>query len=100
MANHRMTKPKRFTAFPVGQLGWWGLGLTFTFTLVFAIKASNLPIPMPVPSFAIFGIGLVGLGLNLGAFFRGDRSWVLLIFGGLIGAFILVWIFGEFAFPH
>jgi hypothetical protein len=100
MGNHKLTTPRRFKAFPSHQLGWWGLGLTLAFVALFALKVANLPVPMPVPSFVIFGVGLVGLALNLLAFLRGDRSWVLLVFGGLIGAFILVWIFGELAFPH
>ncbi len=100
MANHRLTNPKRFTALPRKQVGWWGLGLTLAFALLFALKVANLQVPVPLPSFAIFGIGLLGLVLNLWAFILSDRSWVLLIFGGLIGSFMLLWIFGELAFPH
>jgi hypothetical protein len=100
MANHRLSKQNRFRALPRLQLGWWGLGLTLAFAALFALKVANLQIWIPLPSFAIFGIGLVGFLLNLLAFIRGDRSWVLLIFGGLIGAFMLLWIFGELAFPH
>ena len=100
MASHRLTRQRSFRAFPSHQLGWWGLGLTVAFVALFALKVANLQVALPMPSFAIFGVGLVGLGFNLWAFIRGDRSWVLLIFGGLIGAFMLLWIFGELAFPH
>jgi hypothetical protein len=98
MANHRLSTPLRFSAFPRHQLGWWGLGLTLTFVLGFALKIANLRLPLP--SFALFGVGLLGLALNIWAFLLKDRSLVLLVFGGLIGAFIVVWIFGELAFPH
>jgi hypothetical protein len=100
MANHRLTDPRRFSAFPKHQLGWWGLGLTAAFVLLFALKVANPGIALPLPTFAIFGVGLVGLALNIWVFFLKDRSWVLLIFGGLIGAFMVLWIFGEVAFPH
>jgi len=100
MGNQKLTTPRRFRALPSHQSGWWGLGLTLAFVTLFALKVANLQVALPMPSFAIFGVGLVGFGFNLWAFIRGDRSWVLLIFGGLIGAFMLLWIFGELAFPH
>ena len=100
MANHKLKNPNRFTALPKRQTGWWGLALTLAFVLLFWLKVANLGVPVPLPSFALFAIGLVGLVLNIWAFVRGDRSWVLLLIGGLIGAFMLLWIFGELAFPH
>ena len=95
-----MLNPKRFTVFPRRQIGWLGLGLTATFALTFILKVANLPVPLPIPTFAIFGVGLLGLVLNLWAFILGDRSWVLLALGLAIDAFMVTWLVAEVIFPH
>ena len=86
--------------FPKRRVGWWGLGLTATFAVIFVLKVANLSIPLPIPTFAIFGVGLLGLVLNLWAFILGDRSWVLLALGLAIDAFMVTWLVAEVIFPH
>ena len=100
MASNRLFKLSSFSVFPKIRLGWWGLGLTLAFLLMLVLRIFNPGIPLPFPSFLIFGIGLFGLVINLWAFILGDRSWVLLLVGGLIDAFMVTWLVAEVIFPH
>lgn len=83
--------------FPKTRVGTWGFSLSIVFALLFVLKVS---LPIPVPSFAIFGIGILGVILNVIALFRGERSIVFYVFGGLISFFVLFWVGGELLFPH
>lgn len=84
-------------ALPRTPLGWWGGGLVVAFVALFLLKVS-FPLPLPTP--AIFVIGGVGVILAVIAIARGERSVVLMVLGGLVGAFILFWVGGELIFPH
>ena len=100
MASHKLLRHRSFSVFPKIQLGWWGLGLTLAFLLMLTLRIFNPGIPLPFPSFVIFGVGILGLVLNLWAFILGDRSWVTLFIGGSINAFMVTWLVAEIALPH
>jgi hypothetical protein len=85
------------TFFPKTRVGTWGLSLSSAFALLFVLKVT---LSIPVPSFAIFGVGILGVILNVIALFRGERSIIFYVFGGLISSFVLFWVGGELLFPH
>ena len=100
MASRNLAKLRNFSVFPKIKVGRWGLGLTLAFSVMLALRIYNPGIPLPFPSFIIFGVGLLGLVLNLWAFILGDRSWVTLFIGGSINAFMVIWLVAEIALPH
>jgi hypothetical protein len=85
------------TFLPKTTSGKWGLGLSLAFALLFVLKVL---IPIPVPSPAIFGVGIAGFIVSVIALFRGERSLVFYVLGGLISSFVLFWVGGELLFPH
>ncbi len=84
-------------AWPRTPVGAWALGLIVAFAVLFVLKVT---IGFPLMSFAIFGVGIVGVILGIIAVVRRERSLVLMIVGGLVGAFILFWLGGELLAPH
>jgi hypothetical protein len=82
---------------PQSGLGLLGLATTVLFVALFVAK---ITLHFALPSFAIFGIGFVGLGLNIGAVVRGERSFIVLAIGAFVGLFLLVFVGGEVLFPH
>lgn len=82
---------------PQTRLGFWGLATTVLFVAIFVFK---ITFHFVLPSFAIFGIGFVGLGFNLWAVIRGERSFFVLTLGTLVGLFLVVFVGGEVLFPH
>ena len=82
---------------PQTRLGFWGLATTVLFVAMFVAK---ITLHFALPSFAIFGIGFVGLGLNLGAVIRGERSFFVLALGAFVGLFLVIFVGGELLFPH
>ena len=85
------------TSWPTSTLGLAALGLLTAFALLFALKVT---VGFPLVSFAIFGIGILGVLVGVVAVIRRDVSWTLIVFGGLVAAFILFWTGGEILFPH
>lgn len=85
------------TLLPKTQSGKWGLGLCLAFALLFLFKAL---ISFPLPSPVIFAVGIAGFIVNIVALFRGERSMVFYVLGGLISSFVLFWVGGELLFPH
>jgi multidrug transporter EmrE-like cation transporter len=85
-------------ALPKTRLGAWGFYLLLAFTVLFLLAAvANIVL---MPAFAIFAIGIVGMVLNLIALFKRDFSWLGLIIGGLISAFVIFWVASELLLPH
>ncbi len=77
--------------------GKLGLGLCLTFAMLFVLKVL---IPLSLPSPFIFAVGIAGFIVSVIALFRGERSIVFYVLGGLISSFVLFWIGGELLFPH
>ena len=82
---------------PKATIGWVGLWLTLAFVVLFVLKVG---ISFPLPSYAIFGLGVLGIIANIWAIVKGERSLATLLFGGLVGLFAIVWILAELLFPH
>jgi hypothetical protein len=82
---------------PQSGLGVWGLATTVLFVALFLAK---ITLHFALPSFAIFGVGFVGLGLNIGAVVKGERSFIVLALGAFVGLFLVVFVGGEVLFPH
>jgi len=83
--------------FPATRLGASGLGLIVAFAVLFQLKVAS---SIRMPSFAIFGIGIVGVVLGILATVRRDFSWALTVLGGLIAIFIVLFAGGELSLPH
>jgi hypothetical protein len=84
-------------AWPSTPLGAWALGIIAAFVVLFVLKAT---VGFPLISFAVFGIGILGVILGVVATIRRDYSWSLIIVGGLVALFIIFWGGGELLFPH
>lgn len=87
----------RVRAWPATRLGAWALGFVVAFVALFVLKVT---IGLPLVSFVIFGVGILGVVLAIVAVARRERSLVMMIVGGLVGAFILFWLGGELLLPH
>ncbi|BDU10713.1 hypothetical protein AINA4_06340 [Aurantimicrobium sp. INA4] len=85
------------TFLPKTATGKWGFGLSLAFAVLFLLKVLAR---LPLPSMAIFAVGIAGVVLNVLALFRGERSILFYVLGGLISSFVLFWIGGEILFPH
>ena len=85
------------TFLPKTASGRWGFGLSLAFVVLFVLK---VVVPIPLPSMAIFAVGIAGVVLNVIALFRGERSILFYVLGGLISSFVLFWVGGELLFPH
>lgn len=82
---------------PQSVLGVWALATTALFVALFVAKVI---LHFALPSFAIFGIGFVGLGLNIWAVIKGERSFIVMALGACVGLFLVVFVGGEILFPH
>lgn len=82
---------------PGSGLGIWGLSVTLLFVALFVAK---ITIHFALPSFVIFGVGFLGLALNIWAMMRGERSILFLAVGTFVGLFLIVFVGGEVLFPH
>jgi hypothetical protein len=83
---------------PKSKLGTWGFYLTVAFAVLFLL-ATTVNV-MFIPAFAIFALGIAGVILNIIAFIKKDFSWLGVIIGVLLGAFVIFWVGGELLFPH
>lgn len=84
-------------AWPSTPLGAWALGIIAAFVGLFVLKVT---LGFPLISYAIFGIGILGVVIGIIATVRRDYSWSLIIVGGLVALFIIFWVGGELLFPH
>lgn len=66
------------------------------FVVLFVLKVAGL---MPLPTFAIFPFGFAGLVAGIVAFFKKDRS-ILVLASLLVGLFVVFWTLAELLFPH
>ena len=78
--------------------GKWAARLCAAFVLLMALKISNT-IHLPLPSPAIAVLALAGLVLGILAMLKKDRALAVFVALG-VGAFVLLWVAAEIAFPH
>ena len=101
---------QRFLGWPSTRLGWWSVGLSVLFSLlmflnnvIFMGLAEDVPWRQTLLPF--YGIGMMACGLAAGILaiialtWRHERS--LLVWLPLLsGLFVVLFILGEFLFPH
>lgn len=102
--------PRRFLALPHARLGWWAVGLAAGVVVLLpilgVIGATVITDPGWGASLALGLSGAVAVTTALAAgviaviaIVKGERS--LLLLGPLLfGAFWVMFVLGEFAFPH
>ena len=100
---------RRFLAWPSTRLGWWAVGLAAMFVTLFITNSAVLmPFPEVIPwrqvriSYGLFMIlvgfvsGIVGM---VAVIRRHERSW--LVWCTILPIlFVVVFLLGEFLFPH
>lgn len=99
-----------FFRLPSTRMGWWAFGLGAAFILMFLLNSlvfMNLPEETPwrpvfLPSYGMTMMfsGLVSGILGLIAILSKKERSGLVWFTLLPGAFCLIFILGEFLFPH
>ncbi len=104
----------RISILPKSPLGWWSVGLAATFFLLrllfqtFFAGGGRNPSPNPVPpSPVILPAVVAGYVSGIAAFVTGlisitkskERS-ILVFLLVAVGFFVLIFLLGEFLFPH
>jgi len=101
---------RRFLGWPTTRPGWWSVGLMVAFVALMIINGTvfmRLPeqVSWRQALLPFYGIGMMTCGLASGVVAlialarRGERSWLVWL-PCLAGLFVIVFILGEFLFPH
>lgn len=103
---------RRILAWPSTMLGWWSLGLSVGFFVFFSLFQilvatgqrggetffSNPWLALSILPAAVSAIAAGGAAV--GAIFWGRERSVFSFVALLLGLFVLLFVFGEIAFPH
>ncbi len=99
----------RISILPKRALGWWSVALAILFILFLSSPIlSRLMLPLlralhprfPVQSVVVFLSGIAALVTGIISIIKFRERAILVFLATLVGLFALLFLLGEFLFPH